>query len=193
MVGSTAEEYGPRGDAARHLALPALEEGLRSLSAPTDRGRVVRIVARRADGVRETPARVLLSPEEGVPGDRWRRATPERPEVQLAVMRADVAELIANGQPITHAGDNLFVELDLSTANLPPGSRLRVGAAVVEVTPEPHDGCHKFRGRFGADALRFVSMKSLRALNLRGIYWMVIEAGEVGVGDPIEVLCRLAP
>ena len=72
-------------------------------------------------------------------------------------MRHDVAALIANGQPLTLFGDNLFVDLDISTANLPSGTRLRVGEALVEVTPKPHNGCSKFEGRFGADALRFVA------------------------------------
>ena len=82
-------------------------------------------------------------------------------------------------------------ELDLSDASLPHGSRLRVGDALLEVTPFPHNGCHKFRDRFGADALRFVSEKSRRPRNLRGIYLKVIEQGKVGVGDQVEVISRL--
>jgi MOSC domain-containing protein YiiM len=133
---------------------------------------------------------VRLSPEQGVPGDGWARRPPRDPEAELAVMRRDVAELIANGQAITLFGDNLFVDLDLSAANLPCGARLRVGDAVVEVTAKPHNGCVKFRGRFGGDALRFVQAPATRHLNLRGIYWRVVEAGEVGSGAPIAVLSR---
>jgi len=184
-------EYGPRGDAARHLPGPLLERGLQSLPpAANDGGSLALIVRRRSDGVRETPERVRLSPEEGVPGDDWIRRLPRKLDAQLAVMRRDVAELIANGQPLTLFGDNLFVELDLSAAILPAGSRLRVGAALVEVTPEPHDGCAKFRERFGADALRAVQAKATRSLNLRGVYWRVVEAGEVEVGSKIRVLSR---
>jgi MOSC domain-containing protein YiiM len=157
---------------------------------PRDAGTVALIVARRADGVRDTPPRVRLSPERGVPGDRWERRTPDEPGKQLTVMRRDVAELLAHGQPISHAGDNLFVDLDLSGENLPTGSRLRVGEAVVEVSPEPHNGCRKFMGRFGNDALRFVSDKARRDDHLRGVYWTVVQAGDVSVGDPIEVLSR---
>ena len=113
-----------------------------------------------------------------------------KPEAQLAVMRTDLAELIANGQSLALFGDNLLVEIDLSDANLPTGSRLRVGAAVVEVTPMPHNGCRKFDARFGSDALRFVNAKPTRHLNLRGVYWRVVEAGEVEVGSPIVVLSR---
>jgi MOSC domain-containing protein YiiM len=187
------EAYGPMGDAARHRPLAELEAALRALpSGPADAGRLVLIVRRRPDGERETPERVRLSPEEGVPGDGWSRRPPRDPEAQLAVMRRDVAELIAAGQPITLFGDNLFVELDLSAENLPVGSRLSVGGAIVEVTPKPHNGCFKFKGRFGQDALLLVQAGPTRHRNLRGIYWKVVEAGEAGRGDPIQVVSRPA-
>jgi MOSC domain-containing protein YiiM len=105
-------------------------------------------------------------------------------------MRIDVARLFANGQPLFLFGDNLLVDLDLSLANLPTGSRLRLGAAQLEVTPEPHTGCAKFRQRFGADALRFTADRRFRHLRLRGIYLKVVDAGEVALGDSIEVLTR---
>ena len=107
-------------------------------------------------------------------------------------MQAGVAELVANGQSLALFGDNLFVDLDLSEVNLPVGSRLRVGGAVVEVTPMPHDGCRKFNQRFGSDALRFVNAKPTRHLNLRGVFWRVIEAGEIEAGSTIQVLSRLS-
>jgi MOSC domain-containing protein YiiM len=186
-----AEAYGPPGDAAAHLPFRVLEKSLRALrAAPRDSGAVALIVRRRADGMRETPESVELSREQGVPGDGWSRRPPRNPEAQLAVMRSDVAQLIANGQSLTVFGDNLFVELDLSAANLPTGSRLRVGGAIVEVTAKPHNGCHKFRGRFGGDALQLVQDQRTRDLNLRGIYWRVAESGAVRRGDPIEVLTR---
>jgi MOSC domain-containing protein YiiM len=185
------EAYGPDGDSSHHLPLGELEAGLRALpERPGDSGRVTLIVRRRADGVRETPERVDLTQEEGVPGDGWSRRPPRKPDAQLAVMRREVAELIANGQPLTLFGDNLFVDFDLSAANLPVGTRLRVGGAQVEVTAEPHNGCLKFKGRFGQDALRFVQAKATRDQNLRGIYWRVVVPGEVSVGAPIEVLSR---
>jgi hypothetical protein len=185
------EAYGPVGDVARQLELDDLAVGLRALAeAPQDIGTLTLIVRRLADGGRETPARVRLTPDEGVPGDGWNRRPPRSADAQLAVMRHDVAALIANGQPLTLFGDNLFVDLDLSTANLPTGARLRVGAAVVEVTPKPHNGCSKFEGRFGAQALRFVGPGPERPLNLRGIYWKVVEAGEVVVGSSIGVIFR---
>lgn len=179
----------PQGDASRHRSLAELEAALRALpQSREDAGRVALIVRRRTDRVRETPERVLLSAEEGVPGDDWSRRPPREPVAQLAVMRLEVAQLIANGQPLTLFGDNLFVELDLSAANLPTGTRIRVGGALVEVTPKPHNGCLKFKGRFGADALRFVQAPHTRHQNLRGIYWQVVMPGEVAVGAPIEVI-----
>ena len=178
-------------DSSYHLPQFELESGLRALPAlPKDSGRLALIVRRPADGSRETPERLRLSPEDGVPGDSWGRDQKRMLDAQIAVMQLDVAELIANGQPLTMFGDSLFVELDLSATNLPIGSRLRVGEAVVEVTPMPHDGCSKFKKRFGADALVFVNAKPTRHLNLRGIYWKVIEAGEVRVSSPIEVMAR---
>ena len=179
------------GDPSRHLPLTALESSLRALTAlPKDSGRLALIVRRHLDGSRETPEQLRLTPEDGVPGDSWGQDPKRMLDAQIAVMQRDVADLIANGQPLTLFGDSLFVELDLSTANLPTGTRLRIGEAVVEVTPMPHDGCSKFKKRFGGDALFFVNAKPTRHLNLRGIYWKVIEAGEVRVGSPIAVMTR---
>jgi MOSC domain-containing protein YiiM len=103
-------------------------------------------------------------------------------------MRRDVAELISNGQALTVCGDNLFVDFDIAAGSLAIGARLRVGAALVEVTPKPHNGCMKFKQRFGQDALKFVNRPSTRDQNLRGIYWKVVEAGEVSVGAAIQVV-----
>lgn len=185
------EAYGPTGDPSRHLPLAALEAGLAALpTAPVEVGRLALILRRHPDGTRETPAAARLTPAEGVPGDGWTRRPPRDPQAQLAVMRRDVAALIANGQSLALFGDNLFVDLDISAGNLPCGARLRVGDAVVEVTAKPHNGCLKFRERFGGDALRFVQAPPTRHLNLRGIYWRVIEPGTASSGAPIAVLSR---
>lgn len=181
---------GPLGDERFHLDLETLAGRLAAMPAPPrDRGTLALVVSRRGERRRETPQRVRLSAEEGVPGDAWKERD-GRPESQLAVMRADVARLVANGQPLDLFGDNLLLELDLSTENLPTGSRLRVGGALLEVTPEPHNGCLKFRQRFGADALRFTADRRFRDQHLRGIYLRVVEDGEAAVGDPVEVVSR---
>jgi MOSC domain-containing protein YiiM len=181
---------GPYGDPACHLALPELEARLAALpAAPRDRGTLLLIVTRDADHRRDTPREAQLSVEGGVSGDRWQHGSAE-PDAQLAVMQIDVAKLLANGQTLTLFGDNLFVDLDLSAANLPAGSRLRMGAALVEVTPEPHDGCRQFRQRFGGDALRITADRTRRHRNLRGIYMRVVEPGRIAVGDAVLVVSR---
>lgn len=179
------------GAPAAFLALDVLQARLAAAPrAPADIGHVRLLVTRHRGGVRETQQRVAMSADSGMPGDSWGRQRNPAPEAQLAVMQFDVASLIANGQPLTLFGDQLFLELDLSEANLPAGSVLRAGTATLEVTPMPHNGCRKFRARFGEGALRFVSSRELRHLNLRGIYLRVIEAGEIAVDDEIHVLRR---
>src|SRR3954466_495668 len=180
------------GDPSRHRALADLEACFSSLSAaPLDAGRVSLIVRKNeTGGLRETPARIRLALDSGVPGDAWGRNPQRKPEGQISVMQRDVAELLANGQPLTLFGDNLLLELDLSAGNLPPGSRVQIGSTILEVTPLAHNGCKKFRARFGDDALRFVSKPALRPKNLRGIFMRVIQGGDVGAGDKIEVLSR---
>lgn len=177
--------------AARRLPLAELEAGLGALvPAPVSRGRVRLLVARGRHGARSEPGRARLSVDAGLEGDRWSSSPARELDSQVTVMRHDVAGLIAAGQPLSLFGDNVLVDLDLSAENLPPGSRLRVGSCLVEVTPEPHTGCAKFAERFGRDALRLVSHRQWRGLNLRGIHWRVIEGGEVAVGDTVEVIER---
>lgn len=182
------------GDPARFRTLEQLVAGLENLRTPLrDFGTVALIVRRGERGQRETPERVLLTPEEGVPGDSWNRKQNATAESQITVMQTDVAESIANGQPLSLFGDNLFLDLDLSKRNLTSGSRVRIGRAVLEVTPKLHKGCRKFSGRFGAEALRFVTDPETRFRSLRGIYMRVVEAGVVGPGDPVEVMSRSCP
>ena len=179
------------GDPARFLALDLLEARRGELPpAPRDAGRVHLLVKRGPGGEREALVRTRMTRESGIPGDAWSRPPHPAPDTQLAVMQIDIAELIANRQPLTLFGDNLCLELDLSTESLPPGSCLRAGTATLEVTSEPHNGCRKFRERFGDAALRFVSKRELRHLNLRGVYMRVVEDGELAVGDSVQVLSR---
>ena len=135
-----------------------------------------------------------LDLDDGVVGDRWRNAgrsggRPANVNAQVTLMSARAAALVAGDRerwPL--AGDQLYVDLDLSGENLPPGTRLGIGSAVLEVTDEPHTGCKKFTERFGLDAMVFVNSPEGRALNLRGINTRVVEAGTVRVGDDVTKL-----
>ena len=136
----------PDGDPTRHVSLSDLEGKLLEIGpAPKERGQAVALFARPGTNQRTTLDRAMLTKAAGMPGDRWSQKDSPKPEQQLATMQAHVAEIIANGQPIGLFGDNLFLDLHVSPATLTSGSRLRVGEATLEGTPEPHDGCHPFR------------------------------------------------
>ena len=185
-------------DVARHLTRQELEAGLDEIErAPRDAGTVELIVRRPAEGERELLAEGTLDLAEGLVGDMWRirgsKRTPDgsaNPEAQVTVMNSRAVDLVAAGvrERWALAGDQLYVDLDLSVANLPPGTRLALGTAVLEVTAEPHTGCAKFHARFGGDAHRFVNTKAHRHLRLRGLNAKVIEPGTVSTGDTIRKL-----
>jgi len=174
-----------------HLPFAVLEDRLLSLPpAPNDEGQVALVVVRPQPEARLTPNRVTLTRAGGVAGDRWAQNPHSKPANQITLMRADVARLIADGQPLSLFGDNLLVELDLSQENLPAGTRLRIGAALCEVTPQPHTGCGKFAARFGQEAREFANAPAFADWRLRGLHVCVLEDGEVSPGDPIHVLSR---
>jgi MOSC domain-containing protein YiiM len=137
-----------------------------------------------------------LNTVDGLVGDTWStrgsRQTEDgspHPDRQLTVMNARVAAFVARREDRwALAGDQLYVDLDLRVANLPPGTRLSVGTAVIEITAESHTGCKKFNERFGQEALRFVNSPEGRAQRLRGVNTNVVEAGQVRVGDTIRKL-----
>ena len=181
----------------RHLSAAELAAGLAEVRlAPADHGTLLMIVVRPDREQRELPGRAELTAEAGLVGDRWARHTTRKlpdgrrnPDTQLTLLNARAAALIAGPRerwPL--AGDNLVVDLDLSLANLPAGQRLRIGGAVIEITEEPHTGCSKFSRRFGPDALKFVNSPEGRALRLRGVNAMVVQAGGVQLGDRIRKL-----
>jgi hypothetical protein len=164
--------------------------------APADVGRVELIVRRPAEDQREVLDEAEIDLAQGVVGDSWRtRGSSSRRDgsantkTQVTLMNARAARLVAGPQDRwALAGDQLYVDLDLSVDNLPPGTRLAVGAAELEVSDLPHRGCSKFSARFGVDALRFVNSPDGRRLNLRGINTRVTRAGVVRVGDPVVVV-----
>ena len=178
----------------RQLTIDELVAGLDGIrEAPADGGVLEMIVRRPAVGVRETLEEGELDPVVGLVGDTWSSRGSRRtadgsphPAMQINVMSARVAALLAQDRacwPL--AGDQLFVDLDLSEANLPAGTRLAIGDAVIEVTAEPHTGCGKFAERFGVDATKFVNAPERRPLQLRGINARVIQRGTIRRGDRV--------
>jgi hypothetical protein len=182
---------GLRGDAARHLSRERLEAGLAQLPpAPRDEGKVELMVARGPEGQRVLLDEALLTVDGGMPGDRWVDDTRYGPTHQLATTRADVARLIANGQPLELHGDNLYLDLDLSADNLPAGTRVRLGEATLQVTPQAHNGCKKWVQRFGLDAMQLNLDPAFRPMRIRGMYFRVVQDGVARVGDAVRVLER---
>jgi hypothetical protein len=179
----------------KHLTTQELEAGLDEIRrSPRDTG-VLRLIVRRPNvEAREVIEEGELTLADGLVGDNWAtrgcRLTPDgsaHPEMQLNVMNVRAIALIAQGsERWALAGDELYVDLDLSEANLPPGTRLTLGTAVIEVTAEPHTGCKKFTERFGLDAMRFVNSPTGRSLRLRGLNAKVVRPGVIRVGDAVR-------
>jgi hypothetical protein len=178
-----------------HPTAAALAAGLDDIRrSPRDQGRVDLIVRRPAVDAREVLAEARLDRARGLVGDTWparpsgmTRDRSPHPDLQLTLMNGRVAALVAGEEerrPL--AGDQLYVDLDLSEANLPPGTRLAVGSAVIEISDKPHRGCAKFADRFGQEALRFVNSPVGRELRLRGVNARIVVSGSVRVGDAIR-------
>ena len=178
-----------------HLDRAALEAGVDHIrQAPSDAGTLELIVARPASGERTVLDEAELSTEVGLVGDSWQtrgsRMTEDgssHPDMQLNVMNVRSTALVAQTPerwPL--AGDQLYVDFDISGANLPAGTQLQIGTAVIEITPEPHTGCAKFTERFGLEAMRFVNSPVGRELNLRGICAKVVTPGTIRRGDTIS-------
>ncbi|HWN21450.1 MAG TPA: MOSC domain-containing protein [Gaiellaceae bacterium] len=185
-------------ETAAHLTREELEAGLDAIRrSPADAGTVELIVRRPAENERDVLEEGALDLEQGLAGDMWRTRGSKRtadgsahPDMQVTVMNVRVTDLVAAGdrERWALAGDQLYVDLDLSEANLPPGTRLALGSAVIEVTDQPHTGCAKFKARFGGAAHTFVNTRAHRHLRLRGLNARVVEPGTVGAGDAIRKL-----
>lgn len=180
---------------ANHLTTEELEEALGHIrSAPADEGTVELIVRRPAVDEREVLEEGELDLDEGLVGDTWRvrgsRRTPDgssHPDMQLNVINVRVSALVAQDPDRRAlAGDQLHLDFDLSQSNLPAGTRLALGDAIIEVTEQPHTGCAKFASRFGADALRFVNSPVGKELRMRGLNARVIVPGTIRRGDLVR-------
>jgi len=175
-----------------HLSRERLESGLDHIrESPRDHGRLVLVVRRPQIGRRELPEEAILDQVSGLAGDNWltrgSTSTPDgsaNPRKQVTVMNARAAELVAGGTDrMPLAGDQLYVDLDLSVNNLPAGSLLVLGEAVLEVSEDPHLGCAKFIERFGAEAIRFVNSRIGREMRLRGMNTRIVVPGTIRLGD----------
>jgi MOSC domain-containing protein YiiM len=173
-----------------------LEAGLGHVrAAPSDEGILELIVRRPAVDEREVVEQAELDVDDGLVGDNWRARgrsggrRPPNPDAQITVVSSRAIALAAGERdrwPL--AGDQLYVDLDISAENLPPGTRLAIGTAVIEVTAEPHTGCKKFAARFGLETLEHFNSPEGRALNLRGINTRVVKTGALRVGDAVRKL-----
>ena len=182
---------------AKHLTMAELEAGLDAIRhAPRNEGALELIVRRPQIEAREILEVGQLDLVEGLVGDNWKVRGSSRTldgtshhDMQLNIMNARVIALVAQEKERWQlAGDQLFIDMDLSIDNVPPGTKLSLGSAVIEVTDQPHTGCKKFLARFGKDALQFISSPVGKHLQLRGINAKVVQPGTIRVGDVVRKL-----
>ena len=180
---------------SRHLTMEELEAGHAQVgTSPQDEGRLELIVRRPNIGERQVLEQGMLQLANGLDGDNWlargSKSTVDgraHPGAQITLMNSRIIQLIAEDKsrwPL--AGDQLFVDLDLSIDNLPPGQRIALGTAVLEITDVPHNGCAKFTERFGHDAIRFVNSPEGRQARRRGVYARVVVPGTIRPGDVVS-------
>src|ERR1700750_2018994 len=179
-------------DSPKHLTMTELDAGLDEIRrSPKDEGSLELIVRRPQVDAREVLTEGELHLSEGLVGDSWRERGSSRtedgsahPEMQLNVINSRLIALVAQSKdrwPL--AGDQLYIDLDLSEENLPAGARLGLGPPITEVTPQPHTGCKKFVARFGLEAMQFVNSGVGRRLRLRGLNAKVVKAGVIRLGQ----------
>ena len=180
-----------------HLTTEQLEAGLEHIrQSPADGGSLLMIVRRPGTDEREVVEEAALDVDVGLVGDDWKaRGSPRtpdgkaNPEAQITMMNSRLLTLLTQSEerwPL--AGDQLVIDMDLSVDNLPPGTRLSIGSAMLEISAKPHTGCEKFEDRFGRDALRFISTPLGRRLRLRGVNTRVVQSGTIRVGDAATVV-----
>ena len=179
----------------KHLTMEELEAGLDEVRrSPKDEGVLDLIVRRPQVDEREVIEEGELDVVEGLVGDTWISRGSSRTsdgsshtDMQLNIMNSRVIALVAQDKDRWQlAGDQLFIDIDLSTENLPPRTQLALGSAVIEVSDQPHTGCKKFVERFGLDAMEFVNSSVGKELHLRGINAKVLQSGAIHVGDVVK-------
>lgn len=179
----------------KHLTMQELETGLDKIRfSPKDEGILEMIVRRPKVNEREILETGELDLIEGLIGDNWKKRGSSRsgdgfghPEMQLNIINSRAISLIAGKRNRwSLAGDQLYIDLDLSDEYLPPGSRLEIGSAIIEITPIPHNGCKKFTQRYGIDAVKFVNSPVGKQLHLRGVNAKVVQSGTISIGDIVK-------
>jgi hypothetical protein len=178
-----------------HLSMAELETGVDHIrQSPRDNG-LLKLIVRRPDvDEREVIDEGELDTVDGLVGDTWKtRGSSHTPDgsanvnAQITVMNARCIALLAqDAERWSLAGDQLYIDLDLSDDNIPPGTRLAIGSAIIEVSAQPHSGCKKFSSRFGVEAMKFVNSAEGKRLRLRGINTRVVQAGMIHAGDVIR-------
>jgi len=185
----------------KHLTMPDLEAGLDDIrNSPKDVGVLDLIVSRPEEDAREVMPLADLDVAVGLVGDTWQDRPSGRsgdgkahPDMQITIMNSRVAALVAGDKERWQlSGDQLFADIDLSAENMPPGTRIAVGPAILEATDQPHTGCKKFSARFGLDALTLISSPIGKELQLRGINCKVVQGGEIKPGDIVKRYRRCA-
>ncbi|GJM29802.1 MAG: MOSC domain-containing protein [Cyclobacteriaceae bacterium] len=178
-----------------HKDYSTIERGFEVVKAsPSFEGTVQMVVIRPEVNQRKELDEGQLDVEKGLVGDNWATRGSSQtedgnahPGMQINIMNSRVIRLVTHDRSEWKmAGDQLFVDLNLSKSNMPPGTRFTVGDATLEVTDIPHTGCKKFAQRFGTDALKFISTKEGKEWQLRGINAKVIKSGAVKLGDTIS-------
>ena len=184
----------------QHASTEALQAGLSVVQHSPKMFTVLDLIVRRPSvDAREVVDEAQLDEMSGLVGDSWIQRGSGRtadgrshPEMQLTIMNSRFIALIAGIKERWQlAGDQLFIDLDLSATNLPAGSRLRIGEAIVEITSQPHTGCNKFKTRFGAEAFAFVNSPLGRDLRLRGVNARVVSGGVIRMGDGVAKICAV--
>jgi len=172
----------------RHLTTEEIEKNLaKVLESPNDNGVLELIVCRPQEDARVVLETGTLDPKNGLVGDCWLTYNDGAVEAQIAIMNSRIIDLLAQGaERWKLAGDQLYIDLNLTDENLPAGTRLAIGSAILEVTKEPHNGCKKFVERFGLDAMKFVNSPVGKQYHLRGIYARVVQAGTIRRGDLVK-------
>jgi hypothetical protein len=171
----------------KHLTTEEIEAQLNYvIESPKDDGVLNLIVRRPKEDEREVLETGELDTEKGLIGDDW-LTDDGNTEAQIAIMNSRIIELLAQGRERWKlAGDQLYIDLNLRDENLPAGTRLAIGSAILEITPKPHNGCRKFVERFGLDAMKFVNSTVGKQFHLRGIYARVVQSGTIRQGDAVK-------